>query len=433
MDAAYNKAFLITDNSRSQLIQELTEFIDYLRREHGVGPAIAPQVRQYVSQAGVKEQAFEILIAHVDVLVRAAEKDFEPAYNLFMYVLSYSADLRALFPKISENIKQTAKTYPVAVLSVATNFFNNLLPDSGLHFDVFNVIFDIAVSTGNHEAVISQLKFLPQWLTDWSVEPAQQSELYLKISDAFSSIDIKASYTYLLKSLRILGSEPGAAVQPLAEKLVLIALTSPSTLQYDELIALAPIQDLSKSNTVLFELLHIFTFGVLADLDTFAKANPGYIAKVGLPEEALYHKIRLLTLASLASASKDGVLTYGAISSNLQINSSDVEMWVIDVIRAGLIEGKLSQLDQKLFVHRATIRSFATDDWANLKGRLDNWKSSLTGILHVIRAARENAERATQKSAAAAVAAEKAAAEKAAEKAAAAAAAATPTAVEASS
>ena len=65
-------------------------------------------------------------------------------------------------------------------------------------------------------------------------------------------------------------------------------------------------------------------------------------------------------------------------------------MWVIDVIRAGLVEGKLSQLNQTFLIHRATYRVFGENQWREVASRLDMWRNSLTGVLGVIRQEKEN-------------------------------------------
>jgi len=56
-------------------------------------------------------------------------------------------------------------------------------------------------------------------------------------------------------------------------------------------------------------------------------------------------------------------------------------MWLIDVIRAGLIEGKLSQYRQELLVHRSTYRTFGREEWEELDARLEEWKVALEGVL----------------------------------------------------
>jgi len=59
----------------------------------------------------------------------------------------------------------------------------------------------------------------------------------------------------------------------------------------------------------------------------------------------------------------------------------DVELWLIDIIRAGLVEGKLSQARQELLVHRTTYRTFGRAEWEELDARLEDWKVALENVL----------------------------------------------------
>jgi translation initiation factor 3 subunit M len=65
----------------------------------------------------------------------------------------------------------------------------------------------------------------------------------------------------------------------------------------------------------------------------------------------------------------------------LDISKDDVELWLIDVIRAGLVEGKLSQARQELLVHRSTYRTFGREEWEELDSRLEDWKVALETVL----------------------------------------------------
>jgi eIF3 subunit M, C-terminal helix/PCI domain len=91
-------------------------------------------------------------------------------------------------------------------------------------------------------------------------------------------------------------------------------------------------------------------------------------------------KIRLLTLASLANT-PSRTLPYSKIVSALDIPAEDVEVWLIDIIRAGLVEGKLSQARQELLVHRSKYRTFGKEEWEELDARLEEWKVALEGVL----------------------------------------------------
>lgn len=104
-------------------------------------------------------------------------------------------------------------------------------------------------------------------------------------------------------------------------------------------------------------------------------------------------KIRLLTLASLAAGATNRSLPYSMIVDSLEIPNDDVEMWVIDTIRAGLVEGKLSQMKQEFLVQRATYRVFGPKLWSEIQGRLMIWQRSLEGVLSLIKTEREKFER----------------------------------------
>lgn len=102
--------------------------------------------------------------------------------------------------------------------------------------------------------------------------------------------------------------------------------------------------------------------------------------------------MRLLTLASLAASTPSRELEYKRISKALQVPPQDVEMWVIDVIRAGLVEGKLSQQKQMFLVHKTTYRVFGEKQWREVATRLDTWKESLRSVLEVVKRERQAAE-----------------------------------------
>ena len=111
-----------------------------------------------------------------------------------------------------------------------------------------------------------------------------------------------------------------------------------------------------------------------------------------MDNSTLHRKMRLLTLPSLAASTSSKELEYKRIAKALQIPSEDVEMWVIDVIRAGLVEGKLSQQKQMFLIHRTTYRVFGEKQWREVATRLDQWKESLRSVKEIISRERQQAE-----------------------------------------
>ncbi|KAJ6259907.1 Eukaryotic translation initiation factor [Drechslerella dactyloides] len=117
----------------------------------------------------------------------------------------------------------------------------------------------------------------------------------------------------------------------------------------------------------------------------------------GIDDDVAMRKMRLLTLTSLAANAEDRSLPYSRIAAGLHIPAEEVELWVIDVIRAGLVEGKLSQLSQMFLIHRVAYRNFGKNEWIEVGQRLESWKESLRGILEVISTARRQVENQTEK------------------------------------
>lgn len=139
------------------------------------------------------------------------------------------------------------------------------------------------------------------------------------------------------------------------------------------------------------ELLEVVAEKELEDYNDFRDEHDGFIESEGLDNSKLHRKMRLLTLASLAASTPSRELEYKRISKALQVPSEDVEMWVIDVIRAGLVEGKLSQQKQMFLVHKTTYRVFGEKQWREVATRLDTWKESMRGVLEVVKRERQAA------------------------------------------
>lgn len=114
-----------------------------------------------------------------------------------------------------------------------------------------------------------------------------------------------------------------------------------------------------------------------------------------LNHEKLHRKIRLLSFASLAAGTPSREIEYTSIAKALQIPQEDVEMWAIDVIRAGLVEGKLSQQRGMFLVHKVTYRVFGQKQYQELATRVAHWRTTLQSVLGVLRQEQVNAK--TQK------------------------------------
>ena len=295
-------------------------------------------------------------------------------------------------PKICAHLSSPITSSPAngggLALSVLSTVFNTIPNEnSELRFNVLLTILRVIRATSNFETLRPQLKQLDAWLEDWETEEAEDRKLYLAVSDvATEAGEEEQAYTYLLRALRTFKADQVSSqeAKELSIRALKSALTHPTHFDFQDLTDLDSVQALRNAEPVYFQLLEIFNSELLDDFNDFKDEHDGWIEEVGLDGQALNRKMRLLTLASIAaSAAQTRELPYAQIAKSLQIPSEDVEMWVIDVIRAGLVEGKLSQLKQFL-IHRSTYRVFGEKQWREVSSRLDMWRSGLESVLQVV-------------------------------------------------
>lgn len=298
-------------------------------------------------------------------------------------------------------VASSAQFGPSLALTTLTTIFNILPNNSESRYHVFMAILKVIRSTSNNaafDALTPQLNTnVPKWVVAWDLDEEDARSLHVAIADvAAASGDHDMAYKYLLHGLETIppDSASEAESRDLAKRTLIAALTNPTITDFNPLIDREPIQALRDSDSGLFDLLNIFASDDYAAYTEFLEATP--LTSLSLPESAaemLETKIRLLTIASLAAGATNRSLPYSTISDALQIPKDDVEMWMIDAIRAGLVEGKLSQLKQEFLVQRATYRVFGPKQWSEIQGRLMVWQRSLEGVLSLVKSEREKFER----------------------------------------
>lgn len=164
-----------------------------------------------------------------------------------------------------------------------------------------------------------------------------------------------------------------------------MALAAPNRFDFQDLRVLPTVQALSDSHPIYSQLLDIVTEQDLEDYSDFREEHEGWIEKEKLDHEKLQRKMRLLTFASLAASTPNREIPYSNIVKALQITPEEVELWTIDVIRAGLIEGRLSQSKKVFLLHRTTYRVFGEKQWRELGTRIDQYKVVVDRLTTVVR------------------------------------------------
>lgn len=423
---------LLIEGSWTELCEELAQYLDVLRSNTDSGASIseeiAPQLETLRQQEQNGEEAdlaqrdevLKKIVAAGAILNSAPEKEFIPAYNLLVHLVRQSSNPDMFLSRICLYLSKPVTSSPqfgsTLALSILTTIFNTLAPSDSSRYHVFLAIVAVIRQSGSttaYEALKTQLTTqLPTWLTAWELDEEDTQKLHLAVADAAEAAgDSEVANAHVVEALHSIDASEAASKESreLAVRALTSALTHPAIFDFTSLSASDAVQALRSSDSSLFELLEIFVADTLDTYDDFVASTPlssisgGVLAESG---EALQTKMRLLTLASLASSTPSRSLPYATIAAALRVGDAEVEKWVIDTIRAGLVEGKLSQLRSEFLVHRATYRVFGEKQWAEVQGRLFVWRRSLESVLSVIRTERERYARELQQQQAAAQAAE---------------------------
>lgn len=388
---------ILIEGSFEELCTELVQYIDQTNKSSGQESNLEAEVEPLLKEEK-KEEALKKVVTASPALNNAPEREFIAAYNLLIHLVRQAPNPDIFLPRLCQNLSQPITSSPSngtgLALNVLATVFNTLSPDQESRYHVLLAILKTIRSQNTFEQLEPQLKNLETWLSSWQMEKDEQRKLYLAISDvATNAGEEKHSYEYLLKALRTTqdGSDASSEeAKSLTIRALTTALNDPHCYDFQDLTALDSTQALRKSDSTWFDLLEIFSSETLDDYADFQESHSDFVSSHNLSPEVLERKMRLLTLASLAaSAGSSRQLPYAQISKALRVPAEDVEMWVIDVIRAGLVEGKLSQSSQTFLIHRSTYRVFGENQWREVASRLDMWRGSLTGVLRVIREQKE--------------------------------------------
>ncbi|RPD66815.1 PCI-domain-containing protein [Lentinus tigrinus ALCF2SS1-7] len=381
--------------------EQILELVNYLARalpEDGRAAYIQPFQESVSTPEGQKpieedeEKRRKVLasvIAEVKGLGGGSEKEIEGFFNLlfshFIALFPHNApETRTPLDSLLSTIS-SSPDHSFAKYRILSNLFNAIPRQSGLRLPVYKTLLELASANDEIDSLNVDQAEVDKWLSEWNVSSEEKSAFLKLLVDAFQKAgQPTTSLRYQLSYVRSL---PSSSAQSAAVDAISTALRLPFYFDFDSLFRLDAV--VAAKDHELFSLLQIFLNDSLAQYQTWAQSHTDAFSKYGLESSQLERKIRLLTLATLGFQNVGRDIPYSVIASALQIEPSQVESWVIDVIRAGLLTGKLSQTAQTLHVTRATARAFEHEQWELLEKRLHEWKAGLASVLETVSASRK--------------------------------------------
>ncbi|KAH6898295.1 hypothetical protein B0T10DRAFT_103254 [Thelonectria olida] len=383
---------LFVDGSFEDLAAEMA---DYLKAE---------DAKQLLSQdkKPSNEDVIGKLVAASNALNTVPEKEYTAASNLMIYLVLQSSDPKKFLPTLCGTFAKPLVNSPVhgvgLSLNALTTVFNLLEPTDPIRARVFMEILKFLRAHSMYESLRQYLDKLPEWLAAWGTTPDYQRKIYEEVAEvAIESGEESQGYEYILKALRTFDADEkddasSEEAQRLSLRAIRLALLSPTYFLFQDLRGISSVQALNDSQPIYSQLLDIFAEQDLEDYNDFNEEHEGWVEKEKLDHDKLHRKMRLLTFASLAAATPSREIEYAKITKALQIPEGEIEMWAIDVIRAGLVEGKLSQQRQMFLVHKVTYRVFGQKQYQELATRVDHWRTTLQNVLGVLQQEHTNAK-----------------------------------------
>ncbi|KAI8875186.1 PCI-domain-containing protein [Backusella circina FSU 941] len=388
----------VQDDVNTQII-DLAVYIANLKDEQG--DLEAPYVKHIdaLLKSDKKDTVYAEIAKDASILLTENNKEVEGAFNLLIVIVLNAPE--SIFAQAVEALVLTLTKTESNKISlkqkILLNLYNALPGDSPLRYNAFVGLVEATSQADELESLYNQLEHIDKWAKQWGICEKTQRELYSYLSETLlKSGEEKLSLDFYLKTLSTY-DEKDAQVTSVAKEAILRAVAMDSFFAFEDLWQHNAIQSLKGSDE--YELLDVFLNGSLSTYQTFAQSHASLIKD----NEQNIRKMRLLSLASLGSENLSRELTYAEIAKSLEIPEDEVEMWVIDVIRAGLVEAKLDQLNKTAIVHRSIYRVFGQEQWNKLSTSLSAWKDNLNEILAVIGNAKLIAGGALQGGAAAVV------------------------------
>ncbi|KIP08329.1 hypothetical protein PHLGIDRAFT_69543 [Phlebiopsis gigantea 11061_1 CR5-6] len=380
---------------------QIKELVDYLAQGHS-DEERATLLQQFQDALTVQEgrkplqedaertkSVLTLVLAEVKGLGEGSEKEIEGFFNLlFAHLLtSFPADA----PETKEHVLKllqiiaSSDARPTTRLRmyVLSNLFNALPRRSGLRLPVNEALIRIAASSDELEQLSLTLPEVEKWLSEWDVSQEQKTTYLKTLVDTFA-YEPATSYQYQLAYVKSL---PAASAHDAAVDVIASALRLPLVFDFDALFRIDAI--VAAKDNDIYTLLQIFLNDGLTEYNAWVSSHGDILTKHNLDGSQLERKIRLLSLTTLAFQNIDRDLPYSSIAEVLQVEPSHVERWVIDVLRTGLVVGKLSQTSQTFHIVRASARAFEREQWQALEKRLVAWKSGLASVREVIASAQK--------------------------------------------
>lgn len=321
------------------------------------------------------------LIKNLDCLYSSdiQEADLEMVLNsiLSLIIISPLDKISKLVTTFCESVvkAQLHEKFSIVKLRVLSNLFHGLMVNSKDRYTVYIHLAKCSLLVKNLEYLPTSLSVVKKYFKTWQSNTEEIQVLYRLLFDALSQMnDSKNALKVVIELLGTFDKDSASKSRDDAHKCIVYCINDPDIFVFDSLLLLEPIKYLE--GELIHNLFTIFVSGKLNQYMDFYEAHKTFVSQAGMNHEKNVNKLRILTLMTLAENNKE--LPFDLLQKQLQIESDEIESFVIDAIRTKCIRCKIDHLAKTVTVMSVSYRTFTKQHWQVLKERLEKWKENLT-------------------------------------------------------
>lgn len=341
-----------------------------------------------------KDQVFQEIADSYPHLAAIPDRDFESVGNLVVFIFTFSNEfelylkqfltnliqvlgLQDVDVKVNKNKKKTLKI--TAIISVLSNVFN-LIELENFEFRNFNLklILNLVEILDNGSILLPIVSNVEGWLlSDIDSKPLEVQEetrlLILQLAKLISSSnELESLKLFELAITKIPNVSSNLINQYLIENL--------NSLKALDLSKILELEVVIKNHQESQEYLKLLQNYLSLTTLEFESSLSQFTSLTSINFKTLLKKNQFLTLSKIALTTNS--ITYTTIASSLNLSANDVELFIFDAIKSGVVEGKLSQINQTFQVYKVNliVKSIELKDWLEIKGKLLEWRSKLKDV-----------------------------------------------------
>ena len=228
-------------------------------------------------------------------------------------------------------------------LKVLWSLYQSLDEKSAMKFHVYYALVTLAGTTQQIDTVYKDMDTLKSQFVACPLSNEQFQKLLKLLHEVLRVCKrSEEASTVMIELLGTYTTENASQAREETHRCIVASLADPNTFLLDHLLQLKPVKFLE--GELIHDLLKIFVSEKLESYQKFYENHREFVHSLGLKHEDNLIKMKLLTFMQLAETRSE--IKFGEIQHHMQINESEVEDFLINVLKTKLVRAKIDQSNQ---------------------------------------------------------------------------------------